>query len=74
MEEHGVKQVNVSLNKQSINGKLINYVSFNTKSWIINFTSTFSNAKHVGKYWNRPRGKRDFKEFTDKDYRTYGFN
>ena len=35
---------------------------------------TLSNAKHGGKYWNRSRGKLDFKGSSGKDYGTHGLN
>ena len=35
---------------------------------------SLSNAKHGGKYWNRSRGKLDFKESSGKDYGTYRLN
>ena len=35
---------------------------------------TLSNAKHGGKYWNRSRGKLDFKGSSGKDYGTQGLN
>ena len=35
---------------------------------------TLSNAKHGRKYWNRSRGKLDFKGSSGKDYGTRGLN
>ena len=38
------------------------------------FFFNLSNAKHGGKYWNRSRGKRDFKGSPGKDYGTHCLN
>ena len=35
---------------------------------------TLSNAKHGRKYWNRSRGKLDFKGSSGKNYGTHGLN
>ena len=44
------------------------------RKFIISKFFTLSNAKHGRKYWNRSRGKLDFKGSSGKNYGTHGLN
>ena len=68
---NGILSIKLSKGEFKILKKELNFILLFIGGRVV---FTLSNAKHGGEYWNRSRGKLDFKGFSGKDYGAHGLN